>query len=225
MKLVQLNSVPIFEQLELEEAILRSGTGDWCLINTGSPPAIVMGISGKKEELIEEKATCPIIRRFTGGGCVVIDEQTIFITFIGDMPAPNPGSIHNWALAKLRPALAPLEFELRENDYVKGDKKFGGNAQAITRNRCLHHSSLLWNWDSAHMQLLKHPKKKPAYRDDRDHESFLMPLQPHFESKEAFMTSLTTTLFLENAVTIPSTQELAILLSQPHRRALQLVLE
>ena len=32
----------------------------------------------------------------------------------------------------------------RENDYVLGDVKFGGNAQAVTRGDFVHHTSFLW---------------------------------------------------------------------------------
>ncbi|NGX54212.1 MAG: hypothetical protein K1000chlam4_00937, partial [Chlamydiae bacterium] len=45
--LLHLSGLPIFEQLQLEEALLRADEGNWCLINSGVPPAIVMGISAK----------------------------------------------------------------------------------------------------------------------------------------------------------------------------------
>ncbi len=45
--LLQLQNMPILEQLRLEEALLRADDRNWILINRGSPPAIVMGISGK----------------------------------------------------------------------------------------------------------------------------------------------------------------------------------
>ena len=49
-------------------------------------------------------------------------------------------------------------------DYVLGDVKFGGNAQAITKDRWVHHTSFLWGFNPERMALLKHPAKKPAYR-------------------------------------------------------------
>ena len=49
-------------------------------------------------------------------------------------------------------------------DYCFGDVKFGGNAQAITKQRFLHHTSLLWDYQSERMRLLKHPAKIPDYR-------------------------------------------------------------
>jgi lipoate-protein ligase A len=42
--------------------------------------------------------------------------------------------------------------------------KFGGNAQAITKQRFLHHTSLLWDYHDSRMKLLKHPAKIPDYR-------------------------------------------------------------
>lgn len=219
MKLVQLSNRPIFEQLRLEEALLRVGTGEWCLINCGSPPAIVMGISGKAEELIAPHNLLPVIRRFSGGGCVVIDEETLFITFIGDMPHPTPSKIHLYAESKLSPLFSHFPFALRENDYVLGDKKFGGNAQYIAKNRFLHHSSLLWTFNPDLMAVLQMPKKTPSYRQGRPHHDFLTTLEPHFPSKEAFFSTLKSSL---SSVETPSIEELEQLLQTPHRQALSL---
>lgn len=71
------------------------------------------------------------------------------------------------------------QFKLREHDYVFGDKKvqqsrrnnttyytlltrvisprltqFGGNAQSITKDRWVHHTSFLWDFDPANMDYL-----------------------------------------------------------------------
>lgn len=52
-------------------------------------------------------------------------------------------------------------------DYCFGEKKFGGNAQAITRKRWLHHTTFLWDFDVSRMELLKHPANAPDYREVR----------------------------------------------------------
>ena len=49
-------------------------------------------------------------------------------------------------------------------DYVAGERKFGGNAQAITGRRWLHHTSLLWDFDARNMALLTNPARQPEYR-------------------------------------------------------------
>ena len=49
-------------------------------------PTIVMGLSGKVEKLVNvEKARelhLPVIKRFSGGGTVVVDDSTFCLTFI-----------------------------------------------------------------------------------------------------------------------------------------------
>ena len=47
MRVLRLSSMPILQQLRLEEALLRADAGNWFLLNDGTPePAVVMGISG-----------------------------------------------------------------------------------------------------------------------------------------------------------------------------------
>jgi lipoate-protein ligase A len=49
-------------------------------------------------------------------------------------------------------------------DYVFGDRKFGGNAQSIIKNRWIHHTSFLWDYDVRNMAYLKLPSRVPQYR-------------------------------------------------------------
>lgn len=86
INLVRLNHYPIYKQLQLEEALLRADARNWCLVNDGSPDAIVMGISGQPSQWIDstifEKRPVPLIRRFSGGGTVFVDTNTMFVTWI-----------------------------------------------------------------------------------------------------------------------------------------------
>jgi hypothetical protein len=50
------------------------------------------------------------------------------------------------------------------SDYVFDNLKFGGNAQSITKNRWIHHTSFLWDYDTRNMEYLKHPSRTPKYR-------------------------------------------------------------
>lgn len=81
-------------------------------------------------------------------------------------------------------------FALRENDYVFGDLKMGGNAQSIVKDGWLHHTSFLWDYDSDNMDYLKLPNKRPAYRGDRSHEEFLVKLSTYFDNRNEFFTSI-----------------------------------
>lgn len=232
MRLLRLTHTPILQQLQIEEALMRATDDAWCLVNIGSPPAIVMGISGKPEQLLEEplyrQHSLPLIRRFSGGGCVVVDEDTLFISLMGPktlLPcSPFPCSIMNWtADAFYRPLMGNLGFALKGNDYALGNRKFGGNAQYLQKERWLHHSTLLWDYHPERMACLSMPPVVPAYRANRAHQEFLCKLKDRFPSKEEFVA-----LFLENLDRhfrlAPTTlKEVEPLLEQPHRRATEVV--
>lgn len=193
MNLIELNNTFIGDQLQLEEKLLREKREEYCLMNTGSSPAIVMGISGKAHLLVhEEQNHLPVIRRFSGGGTVVIDENTIFVTFIcnkASHPFPAyPEPILRWAESRLAPLTPGLA--LRENDFVLGEKKCGGNALYIKKDRWLIHTSFLWDYDPQKMALLKYPPKTPTYRQGRSHEEFICRLKDHFSSREEWMEKL-----------------------------------
>lgn len=202
INLCRLQGVPIFEQLKMEEALLRAGHGNWCLINEGAPPAIVMGLSGKPEELIDpiffDKSPVPVIRRFSGGGTVFIEENTLFVTLLFDRVdfdfGQCPQKLMQWTETLYQPVFRHTEFQARENDYVIGDKKIGGNAQYIAKTKWLHHTSFLWDYCPKNMQLLKMPPKIPSYRKLRSHEAFLTKLKHYFDSKDAFFDGLLTEL-------------------------------
>jgi hypothetical protein len=99
--------VGIFDQLLLEEALYRGSSANWCVpndehsnrgsnafscravVNVGNdPPAVVMGIGGKPHLLLDipkvKASNTPVIRRFTGGGTVVVDKNTTFASIIGN---------------------------------------------------------------------------------------------------------------------------------------------
>jgi len=199
--------------------------------------AIIMGIGGKPEKLIDIQSAkndnVLVIKRFSGGGTVVVDHSSLWTTFIGrnkllkDSVKPYPREIMEWSADSIfGPAFDSLNreminassgnksrkrgrqtlvfqgkssgcsdvsgeslvlppskeeeeelipqqtstlpsFQLRENDYVLGERKIGGNAQTITGDSFLHHTSFLWDWDNTNMEYLTLPDKRPDYRGDR----------------------------------------------------------
>lgn len=64
-------------------------------------------------------------------------------------------------------------FNLAGHDYALGDKKIGGNAQSFSRDRFVHHTSFLWDYDDDLMELLTLPKDRPEYRGSRPHSEFV----------------------------------------------------
>lgn len=179
--------MPIFKQLQLEEALLRADTQNYCIVNYGSPRAIVMGISGNPQSLINVETVrnddIPVYQRFSGGGTVIVDEKTLFVTFIfskGTVDTPAfPEPILRWAADFYASAWGIPDFRLRENDFAIGDLKCGGNAQYIKKERWLHHTSFLWDYSSENMRYLLMPEKRPKYRQDRSHDEFLCRLKEH----------------------------------------------
>ena len=44
---------------------------------------------------------------------------------------------------------------MRENDYLFGFHKIGGNAQSIIKDRWVHHTSFLWDYKPERMRYLQ----------------------------------------------------------------------
>ncbi len=222
LSLVRLEGIQVAEQLALEEALLRVDSRNFCILNHNVPPAVVMGISAKEEEVLEKSAVCPLIRRFSGGGTVFVDENTCFVTFILNHDtapiSPYPKEILQWTKTIYKPALSPLDFRIEENDYVLGNKKFGGNAQYIQKERWLHHSTLLFDYNPESMQVLKFPKKTPQYRAGRSHADFLCSLKPHFSSIESLQDNIIKELKQAFFVQEISLKEVEAIKEMPHRK-------
>lgn len=221
--LVKLTNESILEQLELEEALLRADDRSFCIINCGSTPSCVFGISSKPEEMlyIEEakNAGVTLIRRFSGGGTVIVDENTIFTTFIINQHH-NTDTLHTFAKDIYADVFSPLPFSFHENDYRLNDKKIGGNAQYFTKNRSLHHTSFLFDWSKERMGLLKIPPKMPSYRQNRTHEEFLTPLKHHFATPDSFLEKFENQLRKSFEVIDISVSELKEVFDKPYRKSL-----
>jgi lipoate---protein ligase len=222
-RLLILNNVPILEQLRLEEALLRTSHENWCLINSGSSPAIVMGISGKLDELLNKQLVLqdhiPVIKRFSGGGTVYVDSHTVFATLICNQETfgipLQPKPLLKWSESYYSSVFP--NFSLRENDYVWGDRKFGGNAQYIQKNRWLLHTSFLWNFSANKMSYLLLPKKRPEYRQNRSHTDFLCSLHTLFPKKEELISCLIQNAHQKLGAQPADIQDAMSHLKLPHR--------
>ncbi|KAM0893750.1 hypothetical protein ACQ4PT_024913 [Festuca glaucescens] len=205
MRLVTMGGAPIMQQLHLEERLLRRTSDNWCIVNDGAaPPTIVMGVSGKVSELVEIQPVLqdrvPVIRRFSGGGTVIVDQGTVFVTFICNKTAvaglqPFPRDIMTWTGQLYGKVFRGNgEFHLRENDYAFSHRKFGGNAQSITKDRWVHHTSFLWDYDVKNMSYLKNPQRAPEYRQARNHTDFLCRMSEYMSSRSDFTEGITAAL-------------------------------
>jgi lipoate-protein ligase A len=261
-------------------------------ISPNHAATIVLGIGGKPAQLLNLDAVrtdqVQTLRRFSGGGTVVLDHNSIWTTVIGrnkddlvhdHFPRPimewtatalfgpmfqhltrmNDSSTasssvsneqktmvleskscandHTGRIVTVRqhianqnknttitsdnvdeesdalPSTQPLLFRLRENDYVLGERKMGGNAQSIGKAGWLHHTSFLWDYEKDNMTYLQLPAKRPEYRGDRDHADFLVKLHEAFPRlrKQDFFTALAQVCeerFHVERVTLPQAMEI-----------------
>lgn len=277
---LQNSGLSAIERLCLEEALLRHDplNRSWAIVGTHEPTEqmhlhnedgkirdnnsclIILGIGGKPELLLDvdkvKKDNVLTVKRFSGGGTVVIDRNSLWTTFIGrteDFPNvdPYPRSIMSWSANEIfdkvfqnmkydtihksgkvlkktmvvdakscgtaqdsgktityianDDSLAGVDipdFRLEENDYILGDRKMGGNAQAIVKGGWLHHTSFLFDYEDENMGYLTLPNKRPEYRGDRSHDDFLVKLKSVYGSdpdddsaKRAFFYHVKCTAF------------------------------
>ena len=216
---------PFGSRLRLEEALFRADSGNYCLINHGSNPAVVMGLSAKPEEVLHlDRVDIPVWRRFSGGGTVVVDEQTLFVTFIGNAKdfavEPYPHDVFGWTATFYEEVFGQIPFGLRENDYVMGDKKMGGNAQAFARGRFVHHTSFLWDFYPERMSMLKMPPRMPSYREKREHGHFLTTLKQAFFSKDEFLSKVSNRWKIEFGEQEDTWETCAPIFGREHRKSL-----
>jgi hypothetical protein len=145
--------------------------------------------------------------------------EDVFETLKRD-PARVPASVK-----KKHPAPASgTVFSVRENDYTMGHKKIGGNAQAILRDRWLHHTSFLWDYREAFMRMLKHPEKCPVYRGNRKHESFVTPIAAFGFDRQEFLETVEDA-FVSRGFDLDLTGVQLLLLASPCTLMLPMLLD
>jgi len=254
VRVFRTRGLPILRQLMIEEALLRAHDGNWLVLNDGCrDPAVVLGISGQPEALVHtadaRAAGVQLIKRFSGGGTVVVDSNTVFSTLIfqqqalPEVPAfPQPimeftGDLYGDVFATLErdPARVPrtarsaasdraTQFQLRQNDYTWGERKVGGNAQAITKFRWLHHTSFLWEYRRDRMALLKEPSKRPEYRGERTHRAFLCPLASLGFHRQEFLEGIEDAMVARGfELQLASAEEVEDVLERDHLRITKLL--
>lgn len=252
--LLRLRNVPRLRALRLEEALFRTDKRSWLITSEWDDPAaakneaaaaaaheaaqaVVLGISGKPREMVHEdiiaEAGVPLIKRFTGGGTVICDADTLFVTFIAAAEAlpeiaPYPEPILEWTSHIYSDALERCGvdgFRVNANDYCLGELKFGGNAQSISGKRWLHHTSLLWDYQPERMEMLKQPPKQPDYRRNRPHGDFVRGLRSAFataghdrEGRSALMEAIVSSTAERFELEPVSQAEAEQATALPHRK-------
>ena len=110
------------------------------------------------------------------------------------------------------------DFSLIDNDYAIKDRKCGGNALYIRKDRWLHHTSFLWDFRDENMNYLLLPPKQPAYRQERTHTDFLCRLKKSCSIIRNLIEQLNQELVKRFYICQLSPEEMNAIPKRKHRR-------
>lgn len=165
-------------------------------------PVIVLGRSQKAENEINlensRKDSIPIFQRHGGGGCVVLDPNSVCIGL--RYPRENSMNISDFLLHSSKGIQLflnetyDLNVEVKENyDLLLDNKKFLGASLYMPKGLCLYLAVILMKKEglSNINKYLTMPSKEPVHRKGRSHSDFLTPLMSHIDCTiESFQSDL-----------------------------------
>jgi len=147
--------------------------------------AVVLGAAGQLRADIHvdacERDGVEIHRRSSGGGTVLLGPGCLMYSLVlrydTAVELREVHSSYRWIMAKLAHAVEPWLPGVAPAgicDLAVGGRKVSGNAQQRKRNTCLHHGTLLYDFDLDLIpRYLKLPTDRPEYRGGRDHLDFV----------------------------------------------------
>jgi lipoate-protein ligase A len=163
-----------------------SSSGELLRYWEATRPVVVVGRSGRlADDVLGDACVAdgvPILRRFTGGGTVVLApgclNYAVVLSLVSRPELTDVAGSFRSILGRLARALGlpNLSFE-GDADLALEGRKVSGNAQRRGRMTLFHHGTLLYAFDSRLAdRYLKAPVRAPAYRAGRRHEEFLTNL-------------------------------------------------
>lgn len=150
-------------------------------------PLVVIGRSSRidaevRREVCEE-LRIPVLRRTSGGAAIVAGPGCLMYALVlSYQRRPSLRAIsaaHRFVLGTNVAALCRLApgVERGTSDLAIGGRKFSGNSLRCKRDRMLYHGTLLYDFPLELIaRLLTMPPRRPDYREERGHESFVTNL-------------------------------------------------
>ena len=182
MKYYRLKTTNPYENLAVEEFLLRTADDDVFMLWQNEPTVVI----GKNQNAYAEvdlavarEKGIHVSRRITGGGAVYHDLGNINYTFITSQEKAEVLDYAYFCEPILR-ALAELGLSCSlsgRNDLECEGRKFSGNAQHASDGKILHHGTILFDTDVSEMaSVLKVDREKLAYRGVHSHRSRVVNL-------------------------------------------------
>ena len=184
----------VAEQLAIDEALLDAANEGQLRVPVvrtwqADRPAVVVGSSSRLAEEVDleacQRLQVPVLRRPSGGATVVLGPGCIMWTVVTPhAEPPTIEAIHAGMLDPLAAALTaagrPVSRQGTSDLTVslpEGIRKVSGNALRVRRRGVLYHGTLLDDFPLELIaELLRHPPREPAYRQQRRHSAFLANL-------------------------------------------------
>ncbi|MDF2686404.1 MAG: lplJ [Clostridia bacterium] len=150
MQIIYLSTTDPEFNLAAEEYFLNTSKTDICILWQNEDSIIVGRNQNTLSEINIEKVkelNIKVVRRMSGGGAVFHDLGNLNYTFISQN---NPQDYLNFAkftkpiIEVLNKMGVSAQLSGR-NDLLIDDKKFSGNAQYISKDKLLHHGTLLFS--------------------------------------------------------------------------------
>lgn len=219
----------VYENLVLDEILSLSATKSNLV--TFRPwevreASVVIGYGEKVAETVDIRACknrgVPIIRRFSGGGTVLISEKCLNYSVIVPLScsnglgniAPSFQAINGIIVDALKELQLPAKIE-EDTDVTINSRKIAGSSQSRRWGVLCHQGTILIESDSENIEkFIKKPTKQPKYRNGRNHKDFLTSLKQEREEidEKLFERRLKSrmSIFLKRELKLPIlvTQEL-----------------
>lgn len=150
-------------------------------------PAVVLGRFGvATEEVLLARCAddgVPVVRRFSGGGAVVIGAGCLNFSVVFALPRHpeflDVSRSFRLVLGRIVAALALEGLSIEGGtDLAFRGRKVSGNSQRRGRRALIHHGTLLYDFDPLlASRYLREPRRQPGYRGRRPHHEFMGALR------------------------------------------------
>lgn len=178
--------------MAVEEYIIENFDSkyDYFILWQNTPSVLI----GKNQNTLAEvnmdyvkKNDIKIVRRLSGGGAIYEDMGNVNFTYIVDYRKEYVNSMKRFAGAIIK-ALKMIGIEAEfsgRNDILVDGKKISGNAQYVTKDRILHHGTLLFNSDLSVMpKVLNVKASKISSKGIKSVRSRVTNIKDHLNNKD-----------------------------------------